>query len=341
MADLSIQFRALHHIDLNADSITSVAVSKEARDINEYISELLEKVTSEKNKRLFDFASETSEVRAAISKIVDKSSFEEGSQIIANRLLRIEKETQERYDQITDIHKGSLLQALLTHDGTKTFIITKVDHNAFLDEADLRKRVGLPFERRVLKAVIVEISDDGEITKTDIYDSNTSISSYWWKYFLELMEIDTDYNNTKTSFNAIDSVLNRHVKKTSPSDYTFLRNNVVAYYRTQLTFNLDDLLSSAIGSYEPMDSRLDLEDLKEKILSLPEKKKFDRRFNIERKAVSARFRRVIALHEKIDLDLKEDIENLEEIITPYEDKTGEKFISIKSESGYYAFLRRN
>ncbi|MGO9018138.1 MAG: hypothetical protein ACLQVJ_07270 [Syntrophobacteraceae bacterium] len=339
MDELSIEFSVLHHIDLTSDLVRTVTGAGDASDVTDYIRTLLGKVTSEKNKRTFEFASETSEVRAVIPKIKDEASFDSGAQAIANRLHRIEKETQDRYDHITTIHKGSLLQVYLNTNGTNTFIVTKVDHNAFLDESDLRRKVGLPFERHVLKAAIIELGEDSEIQRVLVYDSNASISTYWWQHFLELTEINTDEYNTKISFNAIDGVLTKTVKKEHPSDYTFLRNNIISYYRTQPAFSIDGLVEHAIGEYEPEDPTLNMDEVKKKIMELPEKKKFDTKFKIERKVITARFKRHIALHEKIDLYLKEDVENLEEVITAFEDPTGDKFIRIKSETGYNAFRK--
>lgn len=339
MAELSIEYSVLHHIDLTSDSVKTVIGAGDAGDVTDYIRTLLTEVTSEKNKRIFEFASETSEVRSVIPIINDKASFDNAARTIASRLHRIEKETQKRYEQITEIQKGSLLQVYLSANGTKTFVATKVDHNDFLDEADLKRRVGLPFKKHVLKAAIIELGEESEILKVNVYDSNSTLSTYWWQSFLELAEINTDEYNTKISFNAIDALLTKIVKKESPSDYTFIRNNVIAYYRTQPAFSLDGLVENVIGEYEPENPSLDVNEIKKKIMELPEKKKFDTKFNIEKKIITARFKRHIPLHEKIDLYLKEDIENLEEVITAYQDPAGDKYIRIKSESGYNAFRK--
>lgn len=335
--DTIIYFNSLHHIDLNNDSILPADFQAKANDLNNYIVKLLDIITKIKNNRRFIFSSDTTEVRSALNVILNNKEFTKSPQIIANRLFRVEKQAQEKYDKITTIHKGSLIQSYLNYDDSDMYIITKVDHHSFLDEKDLQTHIGLPFEKHVLKVAIIEFTDDKDVLKTYVYDTNIKISEYWWKDFLELEEINTDEQNTQVSFKSIDSLLSKRVKQKSPSDYTFLRNNLVGYFRTHREFSFDDLLENVFGTYQPTDPKLQIEIIKEEVSKLPEKKNFDRRFTVIEDQIKARFKRVIPLHEKIDLNLKANIENLREIIKAYEDPTGEKYIQIKTEEGYKVF----
>lgn len=254
--DTTIYFNSLHHIDLNNDSILPTDFQAKANDLNNYIIKLLDIITKVKNNRRFIFSSDTTEVRSALNAILNNKEFTKSPQIIANRLFRVENQAQEKYEKITTIHKGSLIQSYLNYDDSDMYIITKVDHYSFLDEKDLQTHIGLPFEKHVLKVAIIEFTDDKDVLKTYVYDTNIKISEYWWKDFLELEEINTDEQNTQVSFKSIDNFLSKRVKQKSPSDYTFLRNNLVGYFRTHREFSFDDLLENVFGTYQPTDPEL-------------------------------------------------------------------------------------
>lgn len=339
MDELNLEFKSLHHIDIYSPSINPVDISSNSNDIDEYITELLDKVTKNNNKRIFEFQSETCEIKTALNLLLKEKNFPIISEIIAKRLHRQEIDAQEKYGHLTNIHKGSLLQFLLNGGESYKYIITKVDHNRFIDEGDLLKHFGLPFEKRVLKAAIIELTNDCQVIKIDIYDSNTTISQYWWKNFLELIEVNSDEHNTKMAFNVIDNILKTKLQKKSPADYTYIRNSTVSYFRSQESFLLDNFMDYVFSAYRPINLELDLNDLKEKIRSAPESKNFDSQFIIEKDAITAKFKRTIHLHEKIDLNMKEDIENLEKIILAFKNPAGEKFVQIKSENGYDYFKK--
>jgi len=330
---------SLHHIDLTQDEIPASPITEE-EDLNDYIKTLVRGIRSSKNNRRYKFKSETTQVAAAIKAIINQGDYESNTQIIAARLLDREKITQEKISPMRkEIQKGSLLQSYLSVDGVDFVIITKVDHNAFIDEFDLKKKIGLPFEKKVLKSCIVKISEN-EISKVIVYDTQSRISTYWWQEFLELEEIVTDEQNTRSAFKAVDSVLTRNVKKKHPADHIFLRNALVGYFRTHDEFDYDDLLDYMIGVLKPDDSDLNIDRLRTKLENLPRSKHFDRRFSIISSEIKARQRKkVISLHENIDLNIKSDIEDLEEIIKPYIGNDNKKYLMIQSDQGYYQFKR--
>lgn len=339
MIAVNLQFKSLHHIDIYSPDIRSVDIDIDVSDIDEYIDELLDKVTNNNNRRLFEFQSETCEIKNALNKMITQRKFTEVSEIIARRLHRKEIEAQEKYGHLTNIHKGSILQFYIIDGESYTYIITKVDHNTFIDENDLLKHFGLPFEKRVLKAAIIKLNENCEVKNIDIYDTNTTISNYWWSSFLELNEINSNEHNTKTSFNLFDSILRKKLKKQYPSDYTYIRNSMISYYRTQESFVLDNFMDYILSDYQPVDKELDINELKQKFYQAPSNKNVDTQFTIEKEVITAKFKRIIQLHEKIDLNLKEDISNIENIINSYQNPAGEKFIQIKTDSGYEYFKR--
>lgn len=63
-----------------------------------------------------------------------------------------------------------------------------------------------------------------------VYDTNSSMSKYWWGDFLELSEVYTNKHNTITAFDAIDKGVFTKMKKDFPQDYVYLRNSTVRYF---------------------------------------------------------------------------------------------------------------
>lgn len=339
MEDLEFYENSLHHIDLSVDSIEPTEMSDE-EDLNDYIESLIEGVSKPKSKRQFQFKRETTEVATAIKEILDGKRFVENTQTIATRLLEEEKKAQEGIERLgRDIKKGSLVQSFLEINGKDFFIITKVEHNSFIDRTDLQKHVGLPFKKKVLKSCLIE-SVDAEIQNVIVYDTQSPISVYWWRDFLGLKELNSDEKNTKTAFDAVDMHLNRTVKKKSPADHVFLRNALVGYFRTQAEFDFDEMIKYIIGVLQPENSAVDINKLKNQLEKLPEKKQFDRRFTIEAKQITARkMKRVIPLHESIDLNIKTAIKDLDKIITPVIGEDDKKYLRIRSDNGFDLFNR--
>lgn len=333
---VTISFSSLHHIDLESTEIPAVEITQDNQDVESYIQKLVDDVSKEEVKRQFKFSSDSTEVKAAIDKILCDETFEEQSQVIANRLLKKEKDAQNKYAHITDIKKGSLLQCFVKKDDSKFYVITKVDHTQILDLSELKKHIGPPYERRVIKAGIFHFDENNTTSQIFVYDTNPKTSVYWWKDFLELEEMTTDEVNTSLSFDSIEQYLARNVKKNSKADYFHLRNNMLTYYRTHSEFKIDDLVANVIGSYEPIKPDLEIDKIKKEIEELPSKKKFDPKFSIKSTEIKARFRNTIPLSDKMELNLKGDVPEIRQLITPIEEN-GDKFIKIKSDSGFEYF----
>ena len=306
--------------------------------LGDYIKELIKGVNKAKSKREFKFKRDTAEVASAIKEILIRGEFETNTQTIADVLLDEEKKAQEKIESLgKDIKKGSLLQSFLTIDGKDFFIVTKVYHNSFIDQKDQQKKGGLPFKKKVLKSCLVE-SENGEIQNVIVFDTQSPISVYWWRDFLGLEELNSDEKNTKTAFDAVDQVLKRKVKPKHPADHTFLRNALLTYFKTQATFEFNEMIKHVIGVLKSEDSDLNLEKLKSQLEKLPEAKKFDRKFNIKPERITARqMKEIIPLHEHIDLTLKSAIIDLKKIIKPWKGDNNEKYILVRSDRGYDKF----
>src|SRR5699024_1137317 len=99
-------------IDPNEENVEVIYSSTYGEDLVEYLKELFEVVISGSSGRQFLFDRETTEVRAQITRINNNEDFPEIAKVIADRLLSVEFEAQERMSKLgVTIQKGILVQA--------------------------------------------------------------------------------------------------------------------------------------------------------------------------------------------------------------------------------------
>ncbi len=334
----NMDFVRLHPINLLSQTTASVDFAGKDAVVHAYVSDLADTLLAQETHRTFFFRSKTTEVRASVHKIAKDADYSSAPQTIADRLLQMEKQTQKRYQQITQILKGSLVQASFTADGQKHVLLAKLDHYEFLDEKDLTKRVGLPYEKRVLKACLIPINSNGEFESASVFDTNAKIAEYWWKDFLELQEEKSDEENTKTAFHSVEQFLSKEIGKKSRADYTYLRNDLVSYFRTQQSFRYSHLIETLFGNYTPSVDTINIDDVKKKAKALPKAKKFDQQFDIESGAVKAKYKKIIPLQENLELHLKAEVTDLRHVVEAFEEN-GIRGIKIKTETGWEQFQR--
>lgn len=339
---MNLKFTSLHQID-HTNGTTEVDISSQSSDLTRYVERLFTEITTSNSNRQFEFKSQTTEVRNALTKFLNEEN-DEAATINADRLLSIEIAAQAAISHLNiEIQKGSLFQAVIENEeGLKTVIISKADHNEYLDEIDFTLRKGLPWKKRIFKAFLVKFDIDGNPTNIYVYDTNQKISKYWWDSYLELREKYTDSHNTKTSLDMIDKKIFSKIKDEYPSDYYILRNSAVRYYRAKSDFELEDFINDTFNGYVPVSSEFTsakLEDYKSKIRELPEKWNFDSRFSIKHEDVNKRISNRFKLTDTIDLVLKDYIPNIENSIVSEIDSEGTKWVKIKSDFGYEQFKK--
>jgi len=325
-------------IDLDEVEVEVIDSSTYGNDLVDYLKELFSVVISGSSGRQFLFDRNTTEVRAQISKINHNGNFPEITKVIAERLLSVESEAQERMSKLSiTIQKGILVQAKITEDGQDKFIICKADHNEFLNEINYQLSSGLPVKKKAFKAFVCNLHSDNTINGILVYDTNPKDTKYWWKELLELTMVYTDEDNTEKAFDAIDKAVFTKMKKNHPQDYTYLRNSTVKYFRSNDRFEMQDFLDTAIGNYKPYDEELKIADLKDKIRNLPSKSRtpFDNQFNIVKEKVKARFLSKVKLTPEIDLHIKGDF--ADNTIVAEEGSDGAKYVKVKSEEGFKYF----
>jgi hypothetical protein len=335
---MEIKFSSLHQIDHSENKIIKIGIDNEGKILGDYIQKLLNEITKSYNKQSFEFQRDSTEVRLAIGMLI-RGEYENGSEIIAERLLTTEITAQEKIDKLNiEIQKGILFQTITEIEGEKFVIISKADHSEYIDQSDFLLHKGLPWKKKVFKAFIAKIESDNSLSSIFIYDTNSIMSRYWWDDFLELKAKRTDSHNTRTSLDVLDKKIFEHLKKDFPADHTIIRNSTLGYFRSNTEFDLNEYFSSVMDNYSPVDPEFPLKKTKEKILELPEKWDFDSRFTISKEDIKKRAIRKIPLTNEIDLILKNFIE-INGTISAYIDEEGEKCIKIKTINGYETFRR--
>jgi hypothetical protein len=209
----------------------------------------------------------------------------------------------------------------------------KIEHSAFIDETDLRKHIGLPFKKKILKICLFKLNNKNEIEDIIVSDSNASISQYWWQDFLELLKVKTDDYNTEISYDAISNLISRKVKDKSPRDHMLLHNNLIGYYNTQSHFNIDKLYETVFGDFVPLEPSIDIVKLKTEIIDIFQKKNIDTKFIIIKDKISARkIHKIFPVKHNIEISVKDYDPDIERDIIAVKDNDGQKYLKIKTDN---------
>ena len=305
---------------------------------NEYVGELINHINENKNVREFKTRSVDTEVIGCIKQILrkpdDNDLVAEKTDSIAHRLLIKEVEAQRRVSRMdTNVQKGSLVQALLSDEENdiSIYLLAKVEHSDFVDDTDFSFKSGFSKDKKtVWKSCLFEIADIDAISYTARIYSNT-VAKYWSDDFLELDEMVSDESNTSKAFKAIESTLNRNIRSIAPRDHTIIRNAVISYFKNHEHFDYAVMLDSILDGYQVTDlSEEKLETLKEKLAELPERKHFDRQFCPVASAISARIKKVYDVNDGIQIRITDEVRQLDETISAYQDPNGNRYIRIKT-----------
>jgi hypothetical protein len=340
---MDIIFNSLFKIDILDAEATEVKLPSGQNDLKSYISDLLEKIVGDPDKKGFEFESDTTEIRGIIDTIIaikdgDIKEYTSSSLAIANRLHRKEVESDKKNNLDVAMLKGIAVISLVKFDSeVKKLIISKADYNEFLDVIDYKKRHGFPIKKKIYKAFVADIDKSGNITKVAVYDTNSAFTVYWYRDFLELKQVHTDEYNTEKVFNIIETKILTPIKKISKRDYIEMWNATVRYFRIKPEFTLDEFVTDIISSHVPFDDKLDVKDLAIKTKKQFENGAFDSKFKIATKIISKRFKNSIPLTPQIDLNLKEGIQNLKGTIQRFKENNGNKWVMIRSDDGYEYF----
>lgn len=352
---MNILHSEFYNVDVKSEKIESKEITG---DFQNYITMLVESVTSNTNTRQYKIRSNTTEVISCVNTMLSEiinDSHESFSRThehiipIVNRLLRSEIEAQEIIERMgRSIISGSLLVSLLDMDreDSKGYlcIISKVDNNGFFDITDLKRRQGFSSEEfRIWRSTVItfEVEDD-ELVLDDIYVYLDRSVAYWCNTFLEIDEKINDENNTDLAFKNISGTLARSLKANAPTDYTILRNQLIQYMRRDVLINYDEMINFMFDEYVPYQTDASkLETLKNKLLSLPDTKGFEKQFQSVPSRITSRMRSVYKVSQGITLKVDATVDNVDEMIASEADDNGQHYLKIKveDEQTYRSFIR--
>ena len=304
-----------------------------------YINVLLEKLADEEGERQYNFQAGAITIKSSIDCFIRGELIDEKCELIAKRLLAVDIAAQQKHGHLgIEVQKGMLIISFVEMtDTAKKIIISKADYNVFIEETSGELKEVLPQKKKIFKSFIANVTKDIDgiesVTKLVTYDSNKKVSEYWWDDFLELDVIVSDKINTQRAFDAIEKDILKPIEKDHRQDFLYLWNATIAYFRSEGEFNLSHFKDVIIGTYQPFDENLKINDLKNKVTTLPVKYEFDNRFEKRPNEITKRFKKTIKLTGEIDLVLKHDIPHIQQTFKIYDDLDG-KYIMIRSEEGY-------
>lgn len=328
----------LYVIDRENETVENVHFD-ESQALVDYVWNVLNTVVESVGDREYNFRDGSITMRTSLDKIVRQEDVDATCKVIADRLLQEEIDAHNQIEHLGKaIPKGMLIISLtdmeLAECDEYKIVISKADYNEFIEQTSGRLTAGLPTKKKIYKAFIANVSSNN-VTKLTTYDSNTKIAEYWWKKFLELDVIRQNDINTKRAFDTIESEIINPTKKHSKQDFLNLWNITLGYFRLGGEFDLDHYRDEILGNYHPYSETVKVADLQAKCNSLPDKGKFDKRFPKEPKLLKGKkYKQIISLTNEIELNIKDYVPNMSDILRPYKNDAGEKFIQIKTSEGY-------
>lgn len=334
---------ALYKIDTNKNEPEAINNTGQLDALDDYVKDLRTEIINSPRRKTFKFSSHTTELYTCIQNMFS-DQFDEGALNLAKRLLKTEKQTCEDYSNLKfGIQKGSLIISIQPENNGIYVIIAKTDYMDFIDETSFDRRQGLPTKKKIFKAFCGKFSSDTfEEQSLFVFDSTNEIARYWWEKFLELEEVHSSEHNTKSFIKNLDKDVFSKIKNDSPGDYVIIRNSSVGYFRNNNIFDIDNYCDTVIANYQPIrPDKVNVVNIKNAIKRIPEKYKCDTQFEIDKKSVTAKIITKIPLSDKINLELLDSVDNLNDVISPAENSNGEKGIFIKTEKGYKDFDQAN
>ena len=121
------------------------------------------------------------------------------------------------------------------------------------------------------------------------------------------------------------------IKDMAPYDHTVIRNAFVSHFKTSDHLDYDNMVHSVMDNYAPTDiSPEKLLSLRDRLLELPDERKFDRQFTPVASAIKARIKKVYDVYQGIKLQITDEIDHIEDVVTATRDTDGTRYIKIKT-----------
>jgi hypothetical protein len=313
---------SIHIIDRESERVTQ----REAPEaFAAYVGELINHIRNNNSVRDYKTRSTSTEV---IRCILDLCANQEDEIIsakmntMASRLLLKETEMQGRVGGMNiEVQRGSLIQALLFDETAEaySYLLAKVEHSEWVDVSDFTFKTGFSKDKKTMwKSCLFDLSD---LVADEFYAKiySDTKAQYWSNGFLELDAMNSDEVNTQKAFQAIDTTLGHGFRGITSPDHTIIRNGFVTYLKNNEHIDFPIMVNSVLENYQPVNTNLTVEEsqamtariqnIRDKLLEQPEKRKFDNQFNAINSAINARIRQVYKIREGIDLRVAGAIED--------------------------------
>lgn len=349
---MEILYRSLHNLDLSMDD----PVQKEIpSDFNSYITEYINFATTEnKTSKIYSVPDHNTTVMHCIADLVvdivrqgdavtDETVSLELSDRIARKLFVIEQATQARMEHLTNLQRGSIVQALILEDGEYQYVIAKVEHSEWYNGETLAKNFGFPGEnKRVWKSAVIDLSvEDENVTHGNVKVFSNTGAQYWTKDFLEVKEANSDKVNTEEVLKIVNQELKRSVKGKSLYDYYNLRNSLNHALQSDQMISYPDLIGSLFDAYQPTESSVNKEDIRVKLLGYVDSGRFDTQFHADPSVVKKNSRIKYRVNEYVNLMVLEAQPDRRDLIKAKRMVTGEKVLIISCDDNdtFMSFYR--
>lgn len=334
-------YKSFYNIDIRNSNVKKIQIPEDFVFFDEYIDFAVQN----ENIKLYAIRNDNTTVVHCISCIV--SLLAQGENIssncdeqikqyassIADKLLAEEQNVQQDIEHLgSQIKKGNLLMVVdKNEDDEYLFVIAKVDNSIWYDSESLAKNYGFSGEKKNIwkSAAFSLIVNNGEVSFDAVKVYVDTDAKYWATHFLELTEQRNDHTNTHAAANYMDISLKRTVKKVSEKDYYLLRNSLIQRFKVPHLVNYAELVKELLDGYVPEEPSLDIDKVRNSLLELPEKKKFDTQFYADPTAVSKRSYTKFTVNEGIELRVSDERTDFNQFIRSKEDASGRRFLEIE------------
>ncbi|WP_154203216.1 nucleoid-associated protein [Vibrio harveyi] len=328
------------HIDIQKGTYSEfVGNASSKQNFQDFAKEAVRHTQSNNNAQEFIFNTD-SQVKSEFLKYKDNSShWKVMCEKFSADLLVEQQISQKSIDHLKKkVTPGSLLiiHCKPTVD-VDLLVLVKMEQEEFANVVDFEHQYGLPTEKKALNTALIRF-EKGSTTSLLVSRTNA-----FWIKFLDIYPVRSDNVNTANAFNAIDTALRKVKRDGYKADHVALRNHLITYLRNNQgkTVVYTELVDTIFGAHKSLDENFLATQFANSLRDLPKKKTgkqaFDPHFQIDMEDVKAKKRTIsIGLTDKIELNLKDGIENLDETIRPYEDN-GRKGIVVFSDEGFEHF----
>ena len=312
-------------------------------NINTYALELIQLCADRAGDRAYKFDDTRHNTHDYLMNIIQDVDREPASLSLAERLAKVESETNEQIAHLnSQIPLGVLFVAYvdmeLTGQNLYKIVLAKADYTEFIQQVTGRVTSGLPTKKKIFKSFMANVNQDEvpvAMSNLVTFDPMKSKANYWWDKFLELKELRSDELNTKTAVKLLKGQILDKIKEQHKEAYLPLYNCTIGYMRTEGDFDLEDFRDNIFGAQVINDPTFDMEVWKQKITNLAAGgTKFDNHFTKRPQVVKEKmYETELTLAPYIELKLKRNFSGRENVIKPMDDH-GEQGIFIISEAGY-------